>query len=111
MKANLISEDPLFPNLELDVDEQPVVLGRSVSAQVRVPDPMVSRRHCEIGTADGRLLVRDLGSTNGTIVNGRIVHDAPLQPGDRILLGMTPFVVSYDADDPFGCPEASASRT
>ena len=66
-----------------------VVLGRSRSCDLRVGGGDASRRHAEIsGDADG-FVVRDLGSTNGTLVNGEPVGEHRLAPGDRIEIGAT----------------------
>lgn len=67
-----------------------VVLGRSRECDVRVADANVSRRHCEI-VQDGPSAwsVRDLGSTNGTELNGHKVSRADLTDGDRITIGDT----------------------
>ncbi len=66
-----------------------VVLGRSRSCDLRIGGGDASRRHAEIrGDADG-FLVRDLGSTNGTLVNGDRVGEHRLAPGDRIEIGAT----------------------
>ena len=66
----------------------PVVLGRGVEADVQLTDTGVSRRHAQI--TDGRLV--DLGSTNGTRVNGTRVAEADLVDGDRVTLGATEIV-------------------
>ena len=50
-----------------------VVLGRARDADFRVNDPNVSRRHAMLFWESGRIFVKDLGSTNGTLVNGRPV--------------------------------------
>jgi hypothetical protein len=63
------------------------VLGRGHEADVRLADASVSRRHAEIRADAGRLLVDDLGSTNGTSVNGERIARAALLDGDRITLG------------------------
>jgi len=65
-----------------------VVLGRSRDCDVRLDDPNVSRRHAELRRQDGGWVVADLGSTNGVKVNGRRVSEAPLTPGDEIVLGL-----------------------
>ncbi len=68
------------------------VLGRGQEADVQVADTGVSRRHCELRLdADGARLV-DLGSTNGTRVNGRRVSETRLRDGDRVELGATALV-------------------
>ena len=69
------------------------VLGRDESADVVLDDPGISRRHAEVRvTNDGPHQVahlRDLGSTNGTYVNGDKVDASPLADGDRITVGRT----------------------
>jgi len=67
-----------------------VVLGRSRECDVRVPDANVSRRHCEIAQEGASSWsVRDLGSTNGTELNGHKISGASLADGDRITIGDT----------------------
>lgn len=69
------------------------VIGRQEGDLV-VDDPSVSARHCQIEERDDRFIVRDLGSSNGTFVNERLVRSARLQSGDRIQVGTTRFVFS-----------------
>jgi hypothetical protein len=69
-----------------------VILGRSKEADIRVPDQNVSRRHAEVRLEDDGYWVVDLGSMNGTIVNGKRVDRARLADKDRILLGSTEIV-------------------
>jgi pSer/pThr/pTyr-binding forkhead associated (FHA) protein len=68
-----------------------LVLGRSTEADVRVDDPGVSRKHCEIrvGTPP---VVQDLGSTNGIVVDGQHTTRATLRDGSRIVVGSTTIV-------------------
>lgn len=73
----------------------PAVIGRSREAQVRVSDPWVSRRHCEIDRAEETLVVRDLGSKHGTFVNGERTGVAYLLPGDRLTIGATSLRIVY----------------
>lgn len=68
-------------------------IGRSGQCDITVADPTVSRRHCEIYTQNGTLHLRDLGSSNLTLVNGQPVKAAQLQPGNRITVGTAHFVV------------------
>lgn len=66
----------------------PAVLGRDTDASIQIPHDGVSRRHAEIVRApDGALMLRDLGSTNGTIVNGAPTQSHRLANGDRIQIG------------------------
>ena len=65
------------------------VIGRDRSCHLRLGSAMVSKLHCEIVLRQGRVFVRDLGSTNGTIVEGRTLRDseAEIRDGDRIQVG------------------------
>ncbi|WP_030421092.1 DUF3662 and FHA domain-containing protein [Streptomyces sp. SCSIO 75703] len=65
-----------------------LVLGRSTEADVRVDDPGVSRRHCEIRTGTPST-IQDLGSTNGIVVDGQHTTHATLRDGSRIVVGST----------------------
>ena len=71
----------------------PLVIGRGPDADVRLDDQHVSRRHCEVLLAENALVVRDLGSTNGTFVNGIRTELSPLGPDDVLTLGGMKFVV------------------
>jgi FHA domain-containing protein len=73
-----------------------VLLGRSRECDVQLADPNVSRRHAELRRDDGGWSVVDLGSTNGIKLNGRRVDHAPLEPGDRITLGLTELTYELD---------------
>ncbi|HLT37075.1 MAG TPA: DUF4388 domain-containing protein, partial [Enhygromyxa sp.] len=63
------------------------VAGRSNDADLVLPDDTVSRKHARIYSARGALWLRDLGSRNGTLINGRSVAHHRLRPGDRITIG------------------------
>ena len=66
------------------VSKQPFTVGRHPDNDLSVDNPTVSRRHAELVLTEAGLSVRDLGSTNGTFVNGRRVRDVVrLQNGDR----------------------------
>lgn len=77
----------------------PTVLGRSRSASLPVGHPLVSRKHCELYEQDGVLMVRDLGSLNGTFVDDhRLAEDAVvLKPGGRLTVGSVTFQAVYGA--------------
>ncbi len=68
-----------------------LVLGRSTEADVRVDDPGVSRKHCEIRVGSPSV-VQDLGSTNGIVVDGQHTQRATLRDGSRIVVGSTTIV-------------------
>lgn len=77
---------------EHEVTEPRVVLGRSREAGVRISDVNVSRKHAEVRQEGSTYWVVDLGSTNGTLVNGKRVDRQRLRDGDRITLGSTEIV-------------------
>ena len=93
------------PEVGLEVDGHVVrmtgptaVIGRGAEAEVVVDDPGVSRRHAEVRIeADGRVRVADLGSTNGTYVDGERVRSGELADGSRITVGRTRIVVRMGA--------------
>ena len=64
-----------------------LLIGRSSACQIVLGDDTVSRRHAELRFEDGRWLLRDLRSSNGTYVNGRLVTEAEVRAGDVIHLG------------------------
>ena len=66
---------------------RPVILiGRHVECDVRIDLPQISRRHCCLSMAYDRLVIRDLGSSNGIRVNGRVVEEALLGHGDEVAI-------------------------
>jgi hypothetical protein len=90
---------PPAPSASLDVEgriyrlaSQVTVIGRSTDADVVLDDAGVSRRHAEVHLVDGRARVIDLGSTNGTYVDGERVHAGNLTEGSTITVGRTRIV-------------------
>ncbi|MGM0574845.1 MAG: FHA domain-containing protein [Myxococcota bacterium] len=88
-----VDRDGFEMRLALDPTEPPVVVGRHPKVDLQVHHPTVSRRHAELGWVDGRLEVRDLGSSAGTAVNGQRIERAILQPGDEVHMGEKAFRV------------------
>jgi diguanylate cyclase (GGDEF)-like protein len=77
----------------IPLERSEVILGRALEADVRVNDARASRLHARISTerdsttGEVRYRVRDLGSTNGTTVNGQLITEVYLQDGDKLLIG------------------------
>jgi pSer/pThr/pTyr-binding forkhead associated (FHA) protein len=70
-------------------------IGRHDDCQIRIKSSQVSRRHCELFEAGGKLAIRDLGSSNGTFVNGKkITGQQVLKPGDELTVGTVTLRVS-----------------
>lgn len=64
-------------------------IGRGMDADIRIDDPGVSRHHAELRIAGPEVIIRDLGSTNGTYVNGTLVAEQPLRDGNVVTIGST----------------------
>ena len=84
--------------VRLEIDKQ-ATLGRSSEADLQLVDGKVSRQHCRFTARRGKLEVEDLGSHNGTFVNGeRLKAPRQLAPGDEVAVGDSLFVVDGGAD-------------
>lgn len=70
-----------------DIVEEKTTVGRIEGNSLRLDDPSVSSHHAEILLIGDQLHVRDLGSTNGTFLNGEPIADAALNPGDEVRFG------------------------
>jgi pSer/pThr/pTyr-binding forkhead associated (FHA) protein len=78
----------------------PILIGRSEEVKFRIQQDSVSRRHCEVFIKDGAVYVRDLGSTNGTFLDGEPVTAAVasyVHPGAEIRVGGVVFRVEYES--------------
>ena len=82
-----VAELVLPDGSHIPIGDGPVVLGRLPASDVVLNDPNVSRRHAEFRRTSDGVVVTDLGSTNGTRVNGALVREQVLASGDEITLG------------------------
>lgn len=105
MQATFVVVEPnLTPN-EYTV-ELPATIGRGREAHLKFTNGLLSRRHCEVVEEEGEIVVRDLGSRNGTFIGGRRVQSATLSPGELITVGgITLRALFGDADDVMLAPE------
>ncbi|MDP8248098.1 MAG: adenylate/guanylate cyclase domain-containing protein [Candidatus Tritonobacter lacicola] len=85
----------------IDLDCLPAVIGRAESCDMRLADPSVSRRHARITGEEGRYFIHDMGSKNGTVVNGRTVEKAALKSGDFIAIGKYGLMFATEEDAGF----------
>lgn len=95
MRARLVSVDG-GPTIDLVKDL--TLFGRDDDCDVRLDHKSVSKLHCVIVKTDGLLLIRDLGSTNGTRVNGQRVRRAALLPNDQLAIANVKYQVKFGAD-------------
>jgi transcriptional regulator with GAF, ATPase, and Fis domain len=83
----------------IPLSEPETTIGRDASNGIAVSDPSVSRRHFAVILQDGSYQLRDLGSRNGTLVNGGVVHEHSLKHGDEICAGDTSFLFLTEEED------------
>lgn len=95
------------------LDDDPITIGRHPDNRLRIKDEMASRHHCIIEpTPEGKFQVRDLGSRNGTKLNGSKIELAMLQPGDVVEIGKLRFEVEErhnDVTQRIGATDAQAN--
>lgn len=86
-------------------------IGRSAQCDITVNDPTVSRRHCEVYAQNGDLYLRDLGSSNLTLVDGQPVKTATLHPGNHIIVGTAHFRIEEATGEvPLPAPVPDSAR-
>jgi pSer/pThr/pTyr-binding forkhead associated (FHA) protein len=92
MRVRLIPADGSAP---FDLTRDVVVVGRGEDCDLRIDHTSVSKRHCLLVRTDGLVLLRDLGSTNGTRVNGTRVRRAALLPNDQLAFANFRFTLVF----------------
>lgn len=75
------------------LSERPLIIGRGRGCDIIIPDPLISRRHCELVVKSEGVRLADLGSSNLTLVNGESVRQCRLKPGDEIAVGSVVFML------------------
>ncbi len=111
MKAKLVVVGGDVKATEIKL-KLPVIIGRGREAALTLPHPLVSRKHCELFEVDGTLMVRDLGSLNGTYVGTQRVAEAPLPSGELLTVATVNFRAVYtdvDEEDETSSPEATGN--
>ena len=83
-----------YEGLEMPVDRDWMVIGRGRGADLVIAEPTMSRAHAAIGYDGAHFFVQDLGSTNGTRVNGNREQKAVLNNGDEVQLGKLSIAVT-----------------
>jgi hypothetical protein len=88
--------------------DREIVIGRSSDLDMVLVEDMVSRKHAKISTIGGQIVIQDLGSTNGTFVNGEKIKKVRLKEGDRILIGTS--IIKLVSVDGAGVTSSPASE-
>jgi predicted component of type VI protein secretion system len=99
MDANLVLLSKNGSQKVFALPKPVMVLGRRHDCDLRIPLPIVSRRHCQLSANAQTMKLRDLGSRSGTFLNNKQVEpekDIPLKPGDYIRIGPLTFVCQID---------------
>jgi transcriptional regulator with GAF, ATPase, and Fis domain len=110
MGARLIAVAGPSLKTEFPLGDEETVIGRDVAATVCINSRSASRRHCVVRRDGDQYLIRDLGSRNGTLVNGLPVTECLLRHGDRIAVSDSLFVFALDLPDEFPLrPEVTES--
>jgi len=92
MRATLV---PLDGGPTVDLAKDLTLVGRNEDCDLRLDHKSVSKLHCILVRTEGLVLVRDLGSTNGTRVNGQRVRRAALLPDDNLAIATFRYRVSF----------------
>jgi type II secretory pathway predicted ATPase ExeA len=98
----LLSVPPDQDEIRIPVTKLPFIIGRSIRNDFQLRSPDVSRRHVMLHADNGDLLIEDLNSSNGTLVNGTRVKASHIRPGDVIQLGSQAFIFRISPDDTTG---------
>lgn len=95
MYARLI---PIEGGSPFVIEKDLILIGRNEECELRLDHKSISKLHCILVKTDGLILVRDLGSTNGTRVNGQRVRRAALLPNDQFSVANFKYRVSFGMD-------------
>ena len=90
--------------------EREIVIGRGGELDIVLVEDMVSRKHAKITTQQGKIVIQDLGSTNGTFVNGEKIKRARLKEGDRVLIGTSILKLIAAADAKLDLSKSGATK-
>lgn len=96
MNASLVLVQNDGSQKEIPLSRVRTVIGRETSCQIRIPVSAVSRQHCEVVAEGEKIVLKDLGSSNGTFVNRRRVSHTELAAGDIVGVGPAVFAVRVD---------------
>jgi pSer/pThr/pTyr-binding forkhead associated (FHA) protein len=96
---------------DIPTGREPIVVGRHPLCDVRLHSIRVSRRHCFVTEFDGVVIVRDLGSSNGTLINGRRVEAGRLRPDDLLSIANLRYRLEPGQPNPASTADSQAGMT
>jgi pSer/pThr/pTyr-binding forkhead associated (FHA) protein len=88
-----------------DLPEGTITLGRVAGNDIQIEDSSISSHHAEITVRGGRVFIKDLGSTNGTTINGGEVTESPFKVGDTLMFGSVQAELQGEASGSLALPE------
>jgi len=98
--AKLVIVDGGAVGTEFVLDDECVTLGRGPNVDLAFGDPAMSRQHAAVEFVDEQFRVRDLGSTNGILLNGEPVQASEIDDGDRMVIGSHEFQLVVEVREP-----------
>jgi predicted component of type VI protein secretion system len=111
MKLSLVVAQGVHTGKVIPITTPEFVIGRDPQCQLRPASPAVSKQHCAVAIRDGKVFVRDCGSTNGTFVNGeQVAADREVKSGDRLRVGPLEFDVKIEAGVPAAKPAPAPAQ-
>jgi pSer/pThr/pTyr-binding forkhead associated (FHA) protein len=97
MRVRLV---PVEGGTPIEINKDLMLVGRKEDCDLRIDHKSISKLHCVLVRSDGLLLLRDLGSTNGTRVNGQRVRRAALLPNDQLQIASLKYTVEVGPEPP-----------
>ena len=96
MEVNLVYYRRDGQRRDFSLDKPVCVLGRRQDCDLQIPLMGISRQHCQLSVQGAKVFVKDMGSSNGTFVNGKRVEQQELAAGDKLQVGLVLFTVQVD---------------
>ncbi len=111
MDVNLVLFKHNGDHKTFSLPDNVTVIGRRHDCDLRIPLLSVSRRHCQLSCNKDTLKIRDLGSRNGTYVNGKRIDEATVQPGDYLRIGPLTFLLQINGQpEKISPPDRAAQK-
>jgi pSer/pThr/pTyr-binding forkhead associated (FHA) protein len=112
MKISLVVAQGVHAGKVIPVTSADFVIGRDPQCQLRPASPAVSKQHCAVSARDGKVYLRDCGSTNGTFLNDeQIASEREVKTGDRLRVGPLEFDLRIEAGSPTSKSSPAAPAT